>query len=312
MPIQASSRYNRGMKSVYPVWTIREQRAAVFSACALDVLVAKPGNVHREASFHDLTWTDFLHSAEQIRAPLAEVREQGVGRSIYTAIEATRAKVASNTNLGIVLLLTPLAAVPWDAPLEESNIAAVLRNLTVEDARWTYKAIALAQPGGMGKAKEQDLADVPTVTLLEAMEMAADRDSIAAQYTSNYELVREAVESVLAPDCLAYDEFPLDAEQKILRLALWLICRVPDTLISRKCGPETAQEAAQRAAEVLESELNPEKMTAFDAWLRGDGNRRNPGTTADLVVACLYYVFRNRIWPLPSPEQETILLRGIS
>ncbi|MFO1019708.1 MAG: triphosphoribosyl-dephospho-CoA synthase [Planctomycetales bacterium] len=281
---------------------------AVFSACVLDVLVAKPGNVHQNASFHDLTWVDFRQSAEQICRPFEEIREQGLGRTIYAAIEATRKKVASNTNLGIVLLLAPLAMVPWEEPLKESNIGAVLGHLTVEDACWTYKGIALAQPGGMGKAKEQDVSEVPTVTLLEAMQMAADRDSIAAQYTTNYELVREAVEAVLAPGNLSLEQYPADAEQRILRLALWLIYRAPDTLIARKCGPETAHEAARRAADVLESGIEPERLSAFDAWLRADGNRRNPGTTADLVVACLYYVFRNRIWPLPPTRKIADLM----
>ena len=32
----------------------------------------------------------------------------------------------------------------------------------------------------------------------------------------------------------------------------------------------------------------------FDRWLRADGHARNPGTTADLVTACLFVALRER------------------
>jgi triphosphoribosyl-dephospho-CoA synthase len=38
---------------------------------------------------------------------------------------------------------------------------------------------------------------------------------------------------------------------------------------------------------------------AFDAWLRVDGNRRNPGTTADLVTACIFAALRDNEISLP-------------
>jgi triphosphoribosyl-dephospho-CoA synthase len=34
-------------------------------------------------------------------------------------------------------------------------------------------------------------------------------------------------------------------------------------------------------------------MAELDSWLRADGNRRNPGTTADLVAGCLFAVLRD-------------------
>jgi triphosphoribosyl-dephospho-CoA synthase len=33
-------------------------------------------------------------------------------------------------------------------------------------------------------------------------------------------------------------------------------------------------------------------FAALDRWLRGDGNRRNPGTSADLIAAGLFAVLR--------------------
>ena len=52
---------------------------------------------------------------------------QPVGQTILAAIRATRAVVDSNTNLGIVLLLAPLAAVPRSRSLRE-GVAAVLNS----------------------------------------------------------------------------------------------------------------------------------------------------------------------------------------
>ena len=37
---------------------------------------------------------------------------------------------------------------------------------------------------------------------------------------------------------------------------------------------------------------------ALDKYLRSDGNRLNPGTTADLIAACLFVALReNRVRP---------------
>lgn len=119
---------------------------AIRRACVLEASAAKPGNVHPRASFPDLTFEDFVRSAEAASPVLARAAELGVGRAIFQAIEATRAVVSSNTNLGIVLLIAPLSAVPLDQSLRD-GIGNVLERLTRDDAVWVYRAIRLAQPG---------------------------------------------------------------------------------------------------------------------------------------------------------------------
>ena len=82
------------------------------AACLLEVTARKPGNVHRYADLPGLHFVDFLLSAMAIAEPLDRAATAGVGRAVLAAIEATRRVVSTNTNLGIVLLLAPLAAVP--------------------------------------------------------------------------------------------------------------------------------------------------------------------------------------------------------
>src|SRR5947207_2561543 len=96
-------------------------------ACLLEVTAPKVGNVHRGADFENLTFTDFAVSAVAI-GPAMERGEEGVWRAVLESVRATRHLVDTNTNLGMVLLIAPLAAVPRAEPLE-SGIGKVLRNL---------------------------------------------------------------------------------------------------------------------------------------------------------------------------------------
>src|SRR5690606_15764627 len=105
-----------------------------------------------------------------------------VGRAICRAVEATRERAPGNVNLGIVLLLAPLAAVPQGVSLA-AGIGDVLEALTADDAEMVYRAIRLANPGGLGKVAEGDVAEAPTGTLLDAMRLAEQRDRVAYQYS---------------------------------------------------------------------------------------------------------------------------------
>ena len=279
--------------------------AAIRRACVLEASAAKPGNVHPRASFSDLTFDDFVQSAEAASPALARAVEWGVGPAIFQAIEATRATVSSNTNLGIVLLIAPLAAVPLDRPLRE-GIRDVLSRLTRDDASWVYRAIRLAQPGGLGTATDQDIANEPTETLLAVMSRAADRDGVAAQYANQFAWVLDEGLPFLAA---VGNDFEQHWEASIIELHLRLLAEHPDTLIARKCGASVAAEASRRARQCwdnltglsLDSTARVLVIDEFDQWLRADGHRRNPGTTADLVAACLFAAMRERAIEVVSP-----------
>src|SRR5262245_64074984 len=123
------------------------------AACLIEATAPKPGNVTPARSFPDTTYEDFLLSAAAIGPPFLRAAEVGVGATVLQAVQATRRLVRVNTNLGILLLLVPLARAASGAigSLRE-RLSRVLGALTLEDARDAYAAIRLVAPGGLGDA----------------------------------------------------------------------------------------------------------------------------------------------------------------
>lgn len=268
-------------------------------ACLLEVTAPKPGNVHRGADFDDMTFMDFAASATVIGPVMDAATANGVGETVLQAVRGTRQMVRVNTNLGTVLLLAPLACVPRGLSLE-SGVNAVLGNLTDDDARAVYEAIRLAEPGGLGKVDEMDVADDAPSDLMAAMRSAADRDMVARQYAEDFEHVLRFV----VPSLCRGAQAGWSLTETIIHTHLRLLAQFPDSLIARKCGPDVAQQAADRAAAVLDTgepgdDENLRALGDLDFWLRSDGHRRNPGTTADLIAAGLFVVLRERLIAAP-------------
>src|ERR1700730_16093211 len=78
-------------------------------ACLIEASAPKPGNVSPGRHFADARYEDFLASAAAIGAPLAGAGTRPVGSTVRLAVEATARWTRSNSNLGIVLLLAPIA-----------------------------------------------------------------------------------------------------------------------------------------------------------------------------------------------------------
>lgn len=263
-------------------------------ACLWEVIAPKAGNVHRAADFEDLTFGDFAVSAVAI-APAMQAAQGGlpVGQAILQAIRATRQMVGTNSNLGIVLLLAPLAAVPHSEPLAD-GVRRVLQKLTVQDASDVYEAIRLATPGGLGQVDQADVAGPAPESLVAAMRLAAERDLVARQYAHDFSDVFQ----VVVPALQAARAYCANTSEAIVHAHVQLMSRGPDTLILRKCGLTVAQQAQARAARVLEAGPPGEEdylraLGDFDFWLRSDGHRRNPGATADLIAAGLFALIRD-------------------
>lgn len=265
-------------------------------ACILEATAPKVGNVHRGADFDDVMFIDFAVSGVAIGPAFDRAEEAGVGRTALDAVEATRDLVDTNTNLGMILLMAPLAAVPRSDRLSPESLHRTLAALSPDDSRLVYEAIRLAKPGGMGWVKEMDIAGDAPADLLAAMRDAAERDLVARQYVDDFRLILEEAVPLL-----------VNARQQgwlltsaIIHTHLKILSRHPDSLIARKCGTDTARQASAMAARVLEAggpedENFHEAAADFDFWLRADGHRRNPGTTADLIAAALFAALRDEL-----------------
>jgi triphosphoribosyl-dephospho-CoA synthase len=206
------------------------------------------------------------------------------------AIAATRRAVGCNTNLGIVLMSTPIAVAAEREGAElQQAVSRVLGALDIDDASRVFEAIVLASPTGLGESAEHDVREPATVTLLEAMRTAEHRDRIAWNYTHGFSDVFDTGVPAFRSALVRWNNW------------LWATAAVhfammaafPDTHIFREHGPMAADAARRRAESIhrtLASAADPKallpEIMAFDAMLKVSGH--NPGTSADLTVATLF------------------------
>lgn len=258
-------------------------------ASILEARAAKPGNVHPGASFPDLAHADLVAAAVAIAAPLEDAPRVPLGRTILAAVTAARAATPSNANLGIILAIAPLAAVPaGSAAADPAGTAAVLAGLTPADAADVWRAIALARPGGMGTSDRHDLHAPPPADLLDAMRAAAHRDQIARLWATGYTDLFAGPVADLAAEVAAGHTL----DEAIVRSHLRQLDREPDTLITRRHGVDIAAAVSRAAGAVLAAGADwRQAAAAFDRALRVP-RRVNPGTTADLLAAALYILLR--------------------
>lgn len=259
-------------------------------ACLLEVSADKPGNVSRCHDFQDTCFEDFLISASAIGPAFRDAAGVTVGETILRAIQATRRFVKGNTNLGIILLLAPLAKAAALGPSNnlQTAVKPVLQRLTVDDARLAYEAIRLAEPAGMGRSKRYDLYETQVnITLLQAMEEASGRDALAREYVTDYLITFEIGLTALKRTM----DMGAGLSEATVQTFLSILAKIPDTLIARKNGMATAQDVSDRAGWILKKGGifgDKEEIEKFDFALRDQRHRLNPGTTADLVAAVLF------------------------
>ena len=198
--------------------------------------------------------------------------------------------------LGMILLCAPIiqAKLITNGTGLQANIHAVLGGTHItpiqalNDAEACYAAIRLANPAGLGTSDAHDVHKPADCTLQMAMQQAADKDSIARQYTNNFADVFDGV---------AYYQKMLNCWQRpawaATALHLHFMRSFLDSHIVRKQGETIAKlvqnEAAEHAAEFAKN-FNPKNyqsaLMTFDAALKKRG--LNPGTSADLTVATLF------------------------
>jgi triphosphoribosyl-dephospho-CoA synthase len=279
------------MTAMYPFALAPETvAAAIWDACVTDVRAFKPGNVSVASAGHGMRADDFIASADAMAAAIA-TPAAGAGQRIVRAIEATRAVVPVNTNLGIVLLCAPLAQAATttsNEPVLRERLRLVLARLDVDDADQAYRAIRMAEPGGLGRSGRHDVAQVPRVTLRDAMDEARGRDRIAYQYVTDFRDIFETGLPALQHGLARWRSRTWAA----VHVYLIFLARFADSHIARKHGDEVAASVSLQArdlSQALGRSHDPARempaLEAFDRQLKA--RSINPGTSADMTVATL-------------------------
>ncbi len=298
-------------------------------ASALEVSgYPKPGNVHRTADLKEMTFEHFISSSIAIGSVMLDVAKKGfragkgeiktvdigVGGVIKSAIENTmKWQKDGNTNLGIVLLLTPLAAAAGITLAKEgkiemkklrANLSSVLKSTTPEDALNVYDAILIANPEGLGGMGELDVKNEASkkkikeerVSLYEIMNISSEWDNISREWVTDmqitfefgYPLVKKLYERTKNMNTTTVQSF------------LELLSKYPDTFVQRIHGKKIAEEVSKRARTIIKkggmlTSAGRALITKFDEELRK--KRINPGTTADLTASSLMLAILDGLRP---------------
>lgn len=264
----------------------------------------KPGNVHRNRDFHDMVFEDFLISGiaigktikllcEKSKKSRNDLSKINLGSYILKGVKKTNHWVKNNTNLGIIMMLMPIAAsasISSNFNDLQENIDKIIKSTTVNDAINLYEAINLAEAGGMGASKEFDLSNDASKdelknnnkSMYDVLEISSSWDTLASELTSKMPICFE----------ISYPTFHKLKKENSLNNStiitfLTILSNVPDTLISRKYNNKKAIEVSDECLKVLNS--SPEdfikNLKKFDDYLFE--NKLNPGTTADLTAASI-------------------------
>ena len=266
-------------------------------ACKLDVFSIKPGNVLLNYPAYGMTHKDFLQASMACSDIICEPN-MDIGDKVYECISASMDVVGCNANLGIVLLCVPIVEALYldkNRIFKQENLISTISEINEKQTKKIYKAINLASAGGMGEKDKFDLnsSNNKNFTFMEAMNYASSYDYIALQYKESF----DNIINNLAPKWREYFKNFNSDENATTALFLDLISVVPDSLIARKYGIDTAKEVSNKFLELSKEyscSKNPNSLNnqllLIDSELKIQG--LNPGTTADVVVAS---IFLNRL-----------------
>ncbi len=280
----------------------------------------KPGNVHRTSNFEGTRFEHFLASAVALMPHLTFAADQGrksfegrihfnrigLGRIIKQGVvEVNVWQHGGNTLLGSVILLIPMATaagltLAQNPSLSLSrlrlNLKRVVETTSANDAVNLYDAIALAQPGGLGKSPQLDVNDAESrkelldrqVSLLEVLRISAPWDSISREWATNYHVTFDIGYPFITQQLTE----TRDINTATIHTYLKILSEVPDTLIQRKVGIEKAKWVSDQAKQILEvggmnTSQGKRKLRELDLRLHDAHHKLNPGTTADLVSSVL-------------------------
>jgi triphosphoribosyl-dephospho-CoA synthase len=225
-------------------------------------------------------------------------KESNLGKYILQAVKETDNWVANNTNLGIIMLITPIAmsaAISNNLDELRENINNFVYFSTVIDAIALYEAISIAEAGGMGEQSEADVTSSEAsqelieknLNIYDVLNISSSWDSLAKELTTKMPVTFD----------IGFPTYSKFKNEYSINLAtvitfLTILSQVPDTLISRKYGDDKANEVSSLAMDVLGfKDMNDDmiefkkKLIEFDDYMFE--NKLNPGTTADLTASSI-------------------------
>lgn len=278
----------------------------------------KPGNVHRTRDYDDMCFEDFLISGIVIGDLMKKAAERGnkyrddyllhkirLGEIIKEAVVETDKWIGNNTNLGIILMLTPIsvaAGISHDFDDLRKNIERVMEATTSRDALNLYDAINIADAGGMGEEEELDVSDTEArariikedISMYKILEMSSKRDLLSFELTNGMPVTFE-----IGFPTFKEIKHEYDINKATVQTFLTILSKNPDTLISRKYGNDMARIVSADADSILQNGgiLDPHGeflINEFDKQLIR--NKLNPGTTADLTAASIMVAFLEESW----------------
>jgi triphosphoribosyl-dephospho-CoA synthase len=246
-----------------------------------------------------MDYRHFLEAANAIGKSIERSIDLPLGPMVEECTRSMIDAVGVNTSLGTILLLAPLIQCQrrWGKCFEQEllggawtgeRVKEFLRETNARDCDLIFRAIAASKPGGLGSSETHDVLGPAPDSVLSAMQVAAKRDDIALQYSNGFLEVASYARTLRSPEFII---MPL--KEAIRRLQVVILADRVDSLIVRKCGLPVGLEVQSRAKLVLHSSPYGSdgfefQWEALDRYLRQDGHRRNPGTTADLIAAALY------------------------
>ena len=264
-------------------------------ASILEASAPKPGNVSPGHDFSDTKYTDFVIAGIAIGDACEKAAQKGseaeIGKLIKEAvIESSKWHTGRNTNLGIAMLLIPLCAAAGMSLSKgndfRDNIMPIIKGTTHHDTLELYSAIRRSNLGGLGSAKRLDVTNRNSdreikkddINMFSVMKVTKD-NSIARELTTSYDISFNVGYKAIV------DSYDNNLKDAIVHSHLTILSKYPDSLIARKNTMEIAEKVSKDAKAVLEGNLD---ITDFDAGLRSEDNRLNPGTTADIVASSIF------------------------
>lgn len=280
----------------------------------------KPGNVHRTRNLPGLVFEDFLYTGvasvkwfkKGIIRGLRGYSRIVFGDIIYGIVHDTISYRGVNTCLGSSLLLAPisigigkcLGKQVEDIKCYIEEALNALKNTTVYDSIYFYRAVRLAKPSYIRKT--DDTGEYVNVwdrgfrskliarnqRLHDILKYSASRDIVADEVVNGYPR---------SLDGKMFFQARINAHKDwnrgVVETYLYLLSKYKDTTITRTHGEKIAAEIVVKARKTLNTVLEKrnnwmKQVEDLDVYLRKQNI--NPGSIADIVVSTIALILLDK------------------